>query len=314
MQSAISESETRSDLIVRLHPPDREVLLAKHSVPTRLEHMLRRWQDPSGALGFLPVFDLEFDLPGRVEPYFECPLFEPEFMAGVSAIVERDLRRDRAGLRPLAEDAGAQVLQMLHPEVDPRILVQVERCRRAIPGWGAFMPCRPFHDRLGSAERGVRAIATLRRDQIAEYLGRIAWPGDFRELDAILTEFVADSVSVSLDLTIEAGGPARSIGIYWETLCVHPNDAALERLCRRIETAGWTGRRARWEGLLTWIAQCGGRTGMRSLSLKLVVSGDGRPALKAYVSNFDEQAAFCGWSIGKAAGRMIALATRPARH
>jgi hypothetical protein len=109
-----------------------------------------------------------------------------------------------------------------------------------------------------------------------------------------MTQFVADAVTVSLDLTVRSDGAAPSIGIYWETLWAHPKDAALLQICRRIEAAGWTGRPERWRGLSSWIRDRESDMA-RSLSLKLVVLPDARPALKAYVSNFDELGAFCEW-------------------
>jgi hypothetical protein len=113
-------------------------------------------------------------------------------------------------------------------------------------------------------------------------------------LDDLATEFLADKPLVSLDLTIGKDGPVRRVGLYWETPVAHPDDANLTRLCRRVAGLAWA-RQDRWDGLMTWL-EAKGRdarpTGRRSFTLKLIVEPDAPPALKAYVSNFDELGVF----------------------
>jgi hypothetical protein len=126
------------------------------------------------------------------------------------------------------------------------------------------------------------------------YLERVGWPGDLRALDDVAAEFLADKPLVSMDMTIGKDGPEARIGLFWETVAAHPDDAVLTRLCRRIEGHSWA-RADRWNGLLTWLEarrKKDGKAARRSLTFKLVVDGAAAPVLKAYVSNFDELGVF----------------------
>jgi hypothetical protein len=281
-------------LVVRLHPADAEAILAALPSPGPLTRVLARWRTPGDRISFLPAIDLEFDLPERVVGFFIAPLFEPELMRGLAAIVERDAVRRLVGERPLAEDRGPDVLRAVHDDLSPRVLERVEWCRRMLPSWSNFLPGWSCQTRPEWGDAGVRAVATLPRRHVAGYLESVGWPGDIAMLEHLATVFLADKPLISIDMTIGQDGPIERVGLYWETVAAHPNDASLSRLCRRIEGCSWA-REDRWNGLMTWLEarHCeDGDAGARSLTLKLIVDGETAPALKAYVSNFDELAVF----------------------
>jgi len=285
---------TRTDMVVRLHPADADAILAASPPPSALAHVLRRWRTPGDRIGFLPAIDLEFDLPGRVVGFFIAPLFEPELMRGLPAIVARDAARLSLGARPLAEDRGPDVLRAVHVDLSPRILERVDWCRRMLPHWANFLPGWSCQTRPEGGEAAVRAVATIPRRYVSGYLESVGWRGDIQALDDLATLFLADKPVVSIDMTIGKEGPARCVGLYWETPFAHPDDASLARLCRRIEGCGWA-REDRWNGLMTWLEardRGDGDASRRSLTFKLVVTGDAAPALKAYVANFDELGIF----------------------
>lgn len=285
---------TRTDLVVRLHPADADVILAAAPPPSPLSHVLRRWRTPGDRIAFLPAIDLEFDLPGRVVGFFIAPLFEPELMRGLHAILERDAARRSIGERSLVEDRGRDVLRAVHHDLSPRILERVDWCRRMLPPWANFLPAWSCQARPGGGEPGVRAVATVPRRNMTTYLQSVGWRGDLRALDDLATVFLADKPLVSIDMTIGKEGPVRRVGLYWETAAAHPDDATLTRLCRRIAGCSWM-RQDRWNGLMTWLERRdrdNGDSGRRSLTLKLVVEDAAPAALKAYVSNFDELGVF----------------------
>jgi hypothetical protein len=285
---------TRTDLVVRLHPLDADVILAAAPPPSPLTRVLERWRTPGDRIAFLPAIDLEFDLPGRVVGFFIAPLFEPELMRGLLAIVERDAVRRSVGARPLAEDRGPDVLRAVHDDLSPRVLERVEWCRRMLPSWANFLPGWSCQTRPEWGEAGVRAVATLPRRSMGQYLESVGWPGDLPLLEELATAFLADKPLVSIDMTIGQDGPVKRVGLYWETVAAHPDDASLARLCGRIKRFSWA-REDRWNGLMTWLQERqreDGAAGPRSLTLKLIVEEHSAPALKAYVSNFDELGVF----------------------
>jgi hypothetical protein len=280
----------RTDLVVRLHPAHRDALL-EAGCEGRLAVLLELWQDHKSPLSLVPAIDLESDLPGHVEPWFACPLFEPEFLGGVDGILRRDRSRASRGLAPLAAAAGPAILRAVHgAEIPQAILGHLERCRRAMPPWSAFMPgwVRPV--RAGGPSTVVRALVTIARHQLLAYLAAIGWEGDAGALDAVLQGFGAGDVKVTADLTLGATGVFPTLGLYWERLRCTPRDASVTRVCRGIEGLGLPIVAARWGGLLDWIAarDDGPR---RSLSLKLVLVQGAAPQLKAYIPNFDAYAA-----------------------
>jgi hypothetical protein len=291
---------TRTDLVVRLHAADADAILAASPRPSALAHVLRRWRTPGDRIAFLPAVDLEFDLPGRVVGFFIAPLFEPELMRGLPAIIERDEARRSLGERPLAEDRGPDVLRAVDHDLSPRILERADWCRRMLPHWANFLPAWSCQTRPLGGDAAVRAVVTFPRRYMRGYLESVGWRGDIQALDELATLFLADKPIVSIDMTIGKEGPARRVGLFWETPVAHPNDASLARLCRRIEGCGWA-REDRWNGLMTWLEARDCEDGRRSLTFKLVVEGDAPPALKAYVANFDELGIFpTGTTVGNA--------------
>ena len=285
---------TRTDLVVRMHPGDADLVLAESAEPSPLNRLLRRWRTPDDRIAFLPAVDLECDLPGRVVGFFILPLFEPELMRGLAAIVERDAARRLAGRKSLLEDRGPDVLRAVHADLSPRILEMVDWCRRRLPPWSNFMPGWACQTRPEGNEVGIRGVATVPRRSLRGYLESLGWVGDVAHLEELASAFLADKPHVSIDLTIGEDGPLPRVGLYWETVAAHPDDGSLARLCRRVEARSWA-REDRWNGFMTWLERRrdeSQQTGARSLTLKLVVDGDTAPVLKAYVSNFDELGIF----------------------
>jgi hypothetical protein len=285
---------TRTDLVVRIHAADADAVLAARPAASSLTRVLRRWRTPGDRISFLPAIDLECDLPGRVVGFFILPLFEPELMRGLAAIVERDDVRRSAGERALAEDRAPDVLRAVQEDLSPGILERVEWCRRQLPSWGNFMPGWSCQTRPEGTEVGVRAVATVPRRRMTAYLQSVGWRGDIPMLEELTTSFLADKPYVSIDMTIGEDGPLERVGLYWESVAAHPDDASLARLCRRVERQCWA-RDDRWNGFMLWLEQRrdeGDRAEARSLTLKLVVDGNTAPTLKAYISNFDELGAF----------------------
>jgi hypothetical protein len=280
----------RTDLVVRLHPVHRDALLAA-GCTGHLARLLGVWRDRKSALSLVPAIDLESDLPGHVEPWFACPLFEPEFLGGVDGILRRDRTRVTRGLAPLAAAAGPSILRAVHgADIHHGILTHLERCRRAMPPWSAFMPgwVRPVRAENGLSV--VRALVTVARHQLAAYLTTVGWEGEAGELDAILRNFGAGEVKVTADLTIGAAGVLPSLGLYWERLRCTLRDASVRRVCRTIEALGLPIDTERWGGLLEWI-ETRDAGPPRSLSLKVVLMPGAPSQLKAYIPNFDAHAA-----------------------
>jgi hypothetical protein len=215
-------------------------------------------------------------------------------MRGLGAIVERDCARRSAGARSLLEDRGPDVLRAVQEDLSPRVLEMVEWCRSKLPPWSNFMPGWACQTRPEGTEVGIRGVATVPRRSLRAYLQSLGWLGDVVELEELATVFLADKPHVSVDMTIGEDGPLPRVGLYWETVAAHPDDVALARLCRRVEGRSWA-REDRWHGFLTWLDRRRDdvhNAGPRSLTLKLVVDGAAQPALKAYVSNFDELGVF----------------------
>ena len=285
---------TRTDLVLRMHPADADLVLAADPASSPLTRVLRRWRTPGDRIGFLPAIDLECDLPGRVVGFFILPLFEPELMRGMAAITRRDAVRRSIGARSLAEDHGPDVLRAVQEDLSASILERVDLCRRMLPAWANLMPGWSCQTRPEGREVGVRAVATVPRHRLRSYLESVGWCGDLPMLDDLATAFLADKPHVSIDMTIGEDGPVDRVGLYWETVAAHPDDASLSRLCRRVEGRSWA-REDRWSGFLAWLERRRSDdegAEARSLTLKLVVDGNTAPSLKAYVSNFDELAVF----------------------
>jgi len=285
---------TRTDLVVRMHPGDADLVLAESTDESPLTRLLRRWRTPDDRISFLPAIDLECDLPGRVVGFFIVPLFEPELMRGLPAIVQRDAARRAAGARSLLEDHGPDVLRAMDEDLSPRLLEMVDWCRQKLPPWANLMPGLACQTRPEGTEVGIRSVATVPRRSLRAYLESVGWIGDVARLEELASAFLADKPDASIEMTIGEDGPLPRVGLYWETVAAHPDDGALARLCRRVEGRSWA-REDRWNGFMSWLEQRRDEAhpaGPRSLSLKLVVDGDAPPVLKAYVSNFDELGIF----------------------
>lgn len=272
-----STDQGRVDLVARVHPADRDRLLARTDggVSKSLRAFLERWATPGDSLERLPFVELEFDLGrdrddhgldhagGEVTPWIG-PANEPLVRQGVAAIA--------ASKRGLPVDAWASyqlaiaVVEALGlPSASWRD--RIHACFAALPPSGCVNHLTVLDARPGAGNSGVRMIASLPRFEVTRYLRAVGFSGRVEHVHELLDRYAPHQGQVDLDVDLRIDDASDRIGIYSEFIAPRVRNSSLRSRLEALAEDGLVSPATLTE-LQRWIEHVDGRLS-RALTFKI---------------------------------------------
>lgn len=279
LECHLSDEAGRTDLIARFLPEDRDAALAAGSdMLPFARNLFARWADPADSLHGMSFIDIEWDVGALGAAPFLCPTLEPILLESPREL-EATRQEDAALGRPRrARLLAHQLLQALYEDaVSKPLLDRLDEAFEALPPYGSIHYVNYLPQRHGGSTPALRAIASLRRRDLRQFLQRLGYPGDLERAMAWVNRHDPHSpwTNVDIDLGLEGLGPR--LGIYNEFPRPRATDRVLANLLEWLAKDG-VAPRERLSALTTWVAHP-----RRSLTFKLVVGPGEELAVKAYL-------------------------------
>jgi hypothetical protein len=272
----------RTDLLVRAMHSDAKTLATVDAPELAQARRFSAWWSAAPGADRVRYVDLEFDMDGASRGCFVGPMIEPTLPAGMTAVME--------AMRPegAANSRFQFALQVLEaPDHEPFAGCPepaLRRCFDALPPGGFIGHAGSLRSRTPDGSPLVRLIASLRRNDLGDYLRSIEWPGSVADLEDAAARYLGAAGRIDLDLDVKSFGLAPDAGFcraFWDGGLV---PAPLHECLDRMGAAGLVTREqaagvARFAASSLWAAGLS-----RTLTVKIKLAGDGSRSAKVYLS------------------------------
>ena len=247
--------------------------------------LLRAWVDPRSPLHrALPVIHFEYDLTSDEAADRPNPFAQ--------ACVERDFPTLSAAPQSAAEmDALLRTFLATIPgyRVSDDIMATMQRCIEALPPGSNVLHAGVMPQR-GRDE--IRTVFTLPRSELASWLVKVRWPGDFGALDRLLAIIAPywKTIAIQCDvgakfgpiLAIDYDEPSLSAEMpHWAEFMRRVVQARLAREDKAAAALRWIGSSTHHFADLAFPLHV-----VRELDVKLVLAQDGSIEAKSYLGAY----------------------------
>jgi hypothetical protein len=279
LECHLSDETGRTDLIARFLPADRDAALEGGSTMLPFARKLfARWADPADSLHTMSFVDIEWDVGALGAAPFLCPTLEP-ILSESPRELEAARQEDEVMGRPRrARLLAHHVLRALYEDaVTEPLLARLDEAFHALPPYGSIHYVNYLPHRHGGSMSALRAIASLRRKDLREFLQRLGFSGDLERAMARVNRHGPHGPWTNVDIDLGLGGLGSRLGIYREFAYPRPTDQVLTQQLGRLTEDGLAPPK-RLSALSTWIGHS-----RRSITFKLVQGSDEQLAVKAYL-------------------------------